>query len=110
MLETYGPSGLVALAVLASLTFFVFMQVVIYVKRMVVDELRFKGMHSVLAIPIYWFFLLEGVYVSTVILNFLVPFSPSLTQALSFRAIIVGMYFTGISVLNKTQMKQFPRV
>jgi len=106
ILEHYGSYGLVALATSASMLFLVSMEVVIYIKRMFIKDLRFKWMWCVLAIPIYWFFMLEAVYVSTVIMNLLVPLSPILTQTFILRAFLVFTYFVCVSALTMPQMKQ----
>jgi len=110
MLEHYGEYGLVMLATSASIIFLVFMEVVMYIKKLFINELRFKWMWYFLVVPIYWFFMLEGVYVSTVIMNILVPLSPLLTQTLIFRAMIVGTYFACVSTLTMTKMKQLPHL
>jgi len=110
ILEQYGSYGLVMLAASASIIFLVSMEVVIYIKNLFVNELRFRWMWYVLVIPIYWFFVLEGVYVSTVIMNFLVPLSPLLTQAVTLRVFLVGAYFLCVSTLTMSQMRQLPRL
>lgn len=109
ILEQYGSYGLAMLAVSASIIFLISMEVVIYIKNLFVKELKFRWMWYVLAIPIYWFFVLEGVYVSTVIMNFLVPLFPLLTQTIILRALLVGAYFLCVSTLTMSQMKQLPR-
>jgi len=109
ILEHYGSTGLVFLATFASAIFLFFMEVVIYIKKMFINEFRFKWMWYVLAVPIFWFFVLEGVYVSTVVMNVLAPFSPLLTQASLLRVIIAGGYFAGVVALTVSQMKRLPR-
>lgn len=109
MLLQHGPPALVVLAATASVLFFVFMGVVIRIKRTYTNSWKVGWMWCVLVIPIYWFFVLEGVYVSTVVMNFLVPFFPLLTQIVVVRAAIVGVYFVGIGTLTMRQMKQLPR-
>ena len=109
ILENYGPSGLVMLATFASTIFLVFMEVVIYIKKLFINEFRFRWMWYVLSISIYWLFVLEGVYVSTVVMNILVPVSPLLTQTIISRALIVAAYFACTSALTMSQMKRLPR-
>ena len=109
ILEHYGSSGLVFLAVFASAVFLVFMEVVIYIKKLFINEFRFKWMWYVLAVPIFWFFVLEGVYVSTVIMNVLVPFSPLIIQTNVLRAVTAAAYFVGVSSFTMSQMKRLPR-
>ncbi len=109
ILEHYGSSGLVMLATFASTVFLVFMEVVIYIKKLFINEFRFRWMWYVLSISIYWLFVLEGVYISTVVMNILVPVSPLLTQTIISRALIVAAYFAGASALTMSQMKRLPR-
>jgi hypothetical protein len=109
MLHQYGPSALVVLAATASLLFLVFMSVVIRIKGTFVNGWRIRWMWFVLVIPIYWFFVLEGVYVSTVVMNFLVPVAPVLTQGVALRGAFVGVYFAGVSVFTLPKMKELPR-
>jgi len=109
ILEHYGSSGLVFLAVFASAVFLVFMEVVIYIKKLFINEFRFKWMWYVLAVPIFWFFVLEGVYVSTVIMNVLVPFSPLIIQTDVLRAVTAAAYFAGVASFTMSQMKRLPR-
>jgi len=108
VLEEYGAYGLVPLAASASMMFLVFMQVIIYIKRLFVEEWKLRWTKRVLTIPIYWFFVLEGVYVSTVIMNLLVPVAPELTRAVVLRMLLVVAYFACASVLTLPQMKQLP--
>jgi len=108
MLQNYGPYGLVMLATSASIIFFVFMKVVMYIKKLFIKEWKLKWMRYVLTIHIYWFFMLEAVYVSTVIMNFLVPLYPLLTQTIILRAILVCTYFTCVSALTMPQIRQLP--
>jgi len=109
ILENYGSLGLLMLAASASVMFLVFMQVVIRIKNLFIRELRFRWMWYVLAIPIYWIFLLEATYVSTVILNLLIPLSLGLTEAFIFRVLLVCTYFACVSGLTLPQMRQLPR-
>jgi len=108
VLEQYGAYGLVPLAASASMMFLVFMQVVIYIKRLFVNEWKVRWTKRVLTIPIYWLFVLEGVYVSTVIMNLLVPVAPQLTQIVLLRTLIVIAYFAWASILTLPQMKRLP--
>lgn len=109
MLLQHGPPALFVLAATASVLFLVFMGIVIRIKRTYMNSWKVGRMWCALVIPIYWFFVLEGVYVSTVVMNFLVPFFPLLTQIVVVRAAIVGVYFVGIGTLTMRQMKQLPR-
>jgi len=109
MLQRYGPSGLVVLATTASLLFLAFMGVVIRIKRTFVNGWKVRWMWCVLVVPIYWFFVLEGVYVSTVVMNFLVPVAPVLAQGVALRGLFVGAYFAGVSALTLPQIRGLPR-
>jgi len=106
ILENYGAYGLMVLASSASIMFLVFMKVVIRIKKLFITEFKFKWMWHVLAIPIYWIFLLEAVYFSTVVLNLLVPLAFPLIEAFILRVILTGTYFICVSALTKPQMKQ----
>jgi len=108
MLGNYGAYGLMLLSTLASLMLFIFMQVVIRIKKSFIEGFRFRWMWYVLAIPIYWLFLLEAVYISTVILNLLVPLAFSLTNTIILRVLVACAYFAGVSMLTMPQMRQMP--
>jgi len=108
VLENYGAYGLMLLAAFASVVFLGFMRVVIYIKKLFIKEFRFRWMWHVLTIPIYWIFLLEAVYVSTVTLNFLVPLAFPLTEAIILRVLLVCTYFACVSTLTMPQMRQLP--
>ena len=108
ILQQYGAIGLVPLAVSASANFLVFMQAVIRIKRFFLERWKMKWAKWILTVPIYWLFLLQGVYVSTVIMNLLVPFSPVLTQALVARIAFACAYFACISAFTRSQMRRFP--
>lgn len=108
VLEQFGAYGLVPLAASASAIFMVFMLVVIHVKRLFVEEWRIKWTRQVLMIPVYWLFILQGVYVSTVVMNLLVPLSPALAQMFMLRVALVGLYFVGVSMFTIPQMRQLP--
>lgn len=110
ILEQHGTSGLVVLGATASLLFLAFMSVVIRIKRTFVNGWRIRWMWYVLVVPIYWFFVLEGIYVSTVVMNFLVPVAPVLTQGVALRVVFVAAYFGGVSVLTLPQIKGLPRL
>jgi len=110
LLMQYGPVGLVFLTVSASLLFFAFMSVVIYIKRQFFHEWRFKWMRYMLIIPVYWFFLLQAFYVSTVATNFLVPLAPFLTQTILTRALPALAYFIAVAAFTKQQIKQLPHI
>jgi hypothetical protein len=109
ILQQYGPSGLVVLAAIASVLFLAFMGVVIRIKRTFVSGWKVRWMWCFLVVPIYWFFVLQGVYVSTVVMNLLVPFLPLLTQVVVLRVAFVGVYLVAVSMLTMRQMKQLPR-
>ena len=109
VLEQYGVLGLVPLAVSASAIFLVSMHVVIRIKRLFVEKWKVKWTRWILTVPIYWLFVLEGVYVSTVIMNLLVPVVPELTEAVALRVLLVTAFFTCASVLTLPQMKRLPR-
>jgi hypothetical protein len=106
----YGPVGLVFLTLSASLLFLAFMSVVIYIKRQFFHEWQLTWMRYMIVMPVYWFFLLQAFYVSTVITNFLVPITPFLTQTLLFRALPALAYFIGITALTKQQISQLPQI
>jgi len=108
VLQQYGAYGLIPLAVSASAIFLVFMQAVIRIKRLFVEEWKVKWTRWILKVPIYWLFMLQGVYVSTVIMNLLVPFSPILAGTAVLRIAFVFAYFAGLSILTRPQMRQFP--
>jgi hypothetical protein len=108
VLEQYGAYGLIPLAVSASAIFLVFMQAVIRIKKLFVEEWKVKWTRWILTVPIYWLFMLQGVYVSTVIMNLLVPFSFVLTETIVTRIAFACAYFAGISVLTRPQMRQLP--
>jgi hypothetical protein len=104
VLQQYGPVGLVFLTISASLLFLAFMSIVIYIKRLFYSEWRLTWMRYVLIIPVYWFFILQAFYVSTVITNFLVPIAPFLTQTILTRALPAVAYFIGLTALTKQQI------
>ena len=110
LLMQYGPAGLVFLTVSASLLFLAFMSVVIYIKRQFFHEWRLTWMRYTLIIPVYWFFILQAFYVSTVVTNFLVPIVPFLTQTILTRALPALAYFIGVTALTKQQIKQLPHI
>jgi len=106
MLEQYGSYGLFPLAVSASVIFLAFMYTVIRIKKLFVEKWKLRWTRQILMIPIYWFFILQGVYVSTVIMNFLVPLSPALAQILLLRIALGCMYFVVVSMLTRPQMSR----
>jgi len=110
MLQNYGPYGLVMLATSASIIFLAFMKVVIYIKKLFIQEWKLKWMRYVLTIHINWFFMLEAVYVSTVIMNFLAPVYPLLTQTIILRVILVCTYFACVSAFTMPQIRQLPHL
>lgn len=105
-LEQYGVYGLFPLAASASVVFLVFMCVVIRLRRLLIEEWRFKWTRRIVTIPVFWMFVLQGVYVSTVIMNFMVPVSPALAQMLTLRIALICGYFLGVSVLTRPYMRQ----
>jgi hypothetical protein len=52
-------------------------------------------------IPVFWIFVLEGIYVSTVIMNFMVSLSPALAQTLTLRIALVCVYFLSVGTLAR---------
>jgi hypothetical protein len=105
ILQHYGIYGLVMLTISASIMFLVFMKGVIYIRKLFMAELKFKWKTYILAIPIYWFFMLQGVYVSTIIMNFLVPIPLLLTEPIVLKVVFACTYFVGVSALTMPQMK-----
>jgi hypothetical protein len=110
VLQQYGPVGLVFLSSSASMIFFAFMDVIIYIKKLYITEWRLTWMRYMLIIPVYWFFLLQAFYVSTVVTNFLVPLAPYLTQTILIRALPALAYFIGIAAFTKQQIIQLPHI
>jgi len=108
VLEQYGAYGLIPLAVSASAIFLVFMQVVIRIRKLFVEEWKVKWSRWILTVPIYWLFMLQGVYVSTVIMNLFVPLSSVLAGTVVLRIAFVCLYFAGISIITRPQMRQLP--
>lgn len=106
VLEQYGVYGLFPLAVSASVIFLVFMWVIVRVRKQLMEQWRFKWSRQIVMIPVFWIFALEGVYVSTVIMNFMVPLSPALSQMLTLRIAMVCVYFLGVGMLARPQMGQ----
>ncbi len=108
VLEQFGVFGLIPLAVSASAIFLVFMQAVIRIKRLFVEEWKVKWTRWILTVPIYWLFMLQGVYVSTVIVNFLLPFSSVLIETVVVRIAVACAYFAGIAAFTRPQMRRIP--
>jgi len=108
LFENYGVYGLVMLTTSASIMFLVFMHVVIYIKKLFIKEWKFKWMWYVLNISIYWLFMLEAFYVSTVMMNFLIPLYFPLTETIILRVLLVCTYFACVSALTMPQMRQLP--
>jgi hypothetical protein len=108
ILQSFGAYGLLMLATSASLMFLVFMQTVIHIRRLLIKEMKLKWTRHFLTIPIYWIFLLEAVYVSTVILNLLVPLSFPQTETIILKVLLTGTFFACISTLTQPQMRQLP--
>ena len=106
VLEQYGVYGLIPLAVSASAIFLVFMQVVIGIKKLFVERWKVKWTRCILTVSIYWLFMLQGVYVSTVIMNLLVSVSPILAQVNVLRAGVVIAYFACVSMFTTPVVKQ----
>jgi hypothetical protein len=109
VLRQHGPPGLIMLAATASVLFLAFMSAVIWIKRTFVNGWRIRWMWPVLIVPIYWFFVLEGVYVSVVVTNFLVSVAPVLSLSIVVRGVFVGGYFVGVSALTLPQMRELLR-
>jgi hypothetical protein len=109
-LMRFGPVGLVILAVSASMIFLVSMRLVIHIKSLFVSKWKFKWALYLLAVPIYWFFLLEGFYVSTVVMNVLVAVSPVLAQIFALRAVLVAMYFSCAAAVTMSQIRRMPHL
>ena len=108
VLEQYGAYGLIPLAVSASAIFLIFMQVVIRIKKLFVEKWKVKWTGRILTLPIYWLFMLQGVYVSTVIMNLLVPFTIILSETIVIRIAFACAYFACISFFTRPRMRQFP--
>jgi len=109
ILENYGVFGLLMLATSASLMFLVFMRVVIYIKKLFTNQWKGRWMRYTLTIQINWFFVLQALYVSTIIMNLLVPLAFAPTETIILRAFLGFTYFVFISFLTINQMKQLPR-
>ena len=109
VLEQYGAYGLIPLAVSASAIFLIFMQVVIRIKKLFVEKWKVKWTGRILTLPIYWLFMLQGVYVSTVIMNLLVPFSSVLTGTVMVRVVLACAYFAIVAVFTRPEMRLLPR-
>jgi len=110
VLEGHGACGLVLLALSASVIFLVSLKIVIHIKGLFVREWKFKWTKRVLTISICWFFVLEGLYVSTVVINLLVPLSLDLVQTVPMRVLLVLVYFACVCRLTLPQIRQFPCV
>lgn len=106
VLDNYGVYGLFPLAVSASVIFLVFMWVVIRLRRLLMEQWRFRWTRHLVMIPVFWIFVVEGVYVSTVIMNFMVSLSPAVSQILMLRIAVVGVYFLGVGTLARSHMGQ----
>lgn len=96
VLEQYGVYGLFSLAASASVVFLVFMYAVIRLRRQLMEQWRFKWTRWIVMIPVFWMFVLQGVYVSTVVMNLMVPIAPTLSQMFTLRIGLVGVYFLGV--------------
>lgn len=110
ILQNYGPYGLIILATSASIFFLVSMKLVIYIKKLFIQEWKLKWTRYALTFHIYLFFMLEAVYVSTVITNFLNPLYPLITQTIILRVILVCTYFASVSALTMPQIRQLPHL
>ncbi len=108
VLEGHGAYGLVLLALSACIMFLVYMLVVIRIKGLFVKEWKFRWTKRVLTISICWFFVLEGLYVSTVVMNLLVSLSLEFVQTIPLRVLLVLMYFACACRLTLPQIRQFP--
>jgi hypothetical protein len=96
------------LAISASIIFLVSMKVVIHIKILFTKEWKLKWMWYILVIQICWFLILEAVYVSTVIMNFLVPLAPFLTETVTLKAVLVYAYFAFVTALTIPKIRQMP--
>jgi len=101
VLEQYGAFGLLPLAASASMIFLSLIWVMIRVRRILIVQTRFKCTRQIVMIPVFWIFVLEGIYVSTVIMNFMVSFSPALAQTLTLRIALVCVYFLSVGTLAR---------
>jgi len=108
ILQNYGTFGLVMLATSASIMFLFFMQVVMRIKKLFFKEWKHRWMWYILSVSINWFFMLQAVYFSTVIMNFLVPLSFQPTQTIILRTLLACTYFACVSALTMSQMRQLP--
>jgi len=106
VLLNYGIFGLVMLATSASIMFLFFMQVVMHIKKLFFREWKHQWMWYVLTVSIYWFFMLQAVYFSTVIMNFLVPLYFQPTQTIILRILLTCTYFAFASGLTMPLMRQ----
>jgi hypothetical protein len=106
VLEQYGAFGLFPLAASASVIFLSLILVMIRVRRILAEQGRFRWARRVVVIPVFWMFLLQGVYVSTVIMNFMVSLSPALAQMLTLRIAVVCMYFLGVSMVSRPYLER----
>jgi len=106
VLLNYGAFGLVMLATSASIMFLFFMQVVMRIKKLFVREWKHRWVWYVLSVSIYWFFILQAVYFSTVIMNFLVPLYFPPTQTIILRILLTCTYFAFVSGLTMPFMRQ----
>jgi len=109
VLASYGFPGLGMLAICTSIIFLCLIRIITYIKEFYISDMRFRGIGYTLSIPIFWFFMLEGVYVSTVALNFLAPFDHFLTQSIALRGVIAGAYFVSVVLLTKSHLNRLPR-
>jgi len=101
VLEQYGAFGLLPLAASASMIFLSLIWVMIRVRRILIVQTRFKCTRQIVMIPVFWIFVLEGIYVSTVIMNFMVSLSPALAQMLTLRIALVCVYFLSVGTLAR---------
>jgi len=106
ILEQHGAFGLVPLAVSASAIFLVFMLVMIRIKKLFVEEWKVEWIRWILTVSIFWLFMLQGVYVSTVIMNLLVSVSPALTQVIVLRAGLVIAYLFCTSMFTMPYLRK----
>jgi hypothetical protein len=104
VLASYGFPGLGILAVCASIIFLSLVRIIAYIKKFYVSDRRFRGIGYTLSIPIYWLFMLEGVYVSTVALNFIAPFDSLLTRSIALRGVIAGACFVGLVLATRLNL------
>ena len=82
------------------------MLVMIRIKKLFVEEWKVEWIRWILTVSIFWLFMLQGVYVSTVIMNLLVSVSPALTQVIVLRAGLVIAYLFCTSMFTMPYLRK----